>query len=66
METKKRSLVKVFTWRLLGLIFWPTISYAITGDWIETSWLTGAFVFMTVMYYIHERVWYKSKFGIKK
>ena len=63
METKKRSLVKMMSWRVVGIIFWPTISYIITGDWVETGWLTGAFLFMTGMYYVHERFWDRIKWG---
>ena len=63
METKKRSLVKMMSWRTVGIIFWPTISYIITGNWVETGWLTGAFLFMTGMYYVHERFWDKIKWG---
>ena len=63
METKKRSLVKMISWRVVGIVFWPTVSYIITGDWVETGWLTGAFLFMTGMYYVHERVWDSIKWG---
>ena len=66
MENKTRSLAKVISWRTIGIIFWPVISYVITGDWVQTSWLTGAFIFMTVMYYIHERIWDKIKWGRDK
>ena len=62
-ETRKRSLTKMISWRVLGIIFWPTISYIITGDWVETGWLTGAFLFMTGMYYVHERFWDRIKWG---
>jgi uncharacterized membrane protein len=65
METKKRSLVKMISWRVVGIVFWPTVSYIITGDWVETSWLTGAFLFMTGMYYVHERFWDSIKWGKK-
>ena len=63
MATKKRSLAKVISWRAVGIVFWPTISYIITGDWIETGLLTGAFLFMTFMYYFHERIWDRIKWG---
>ena len=63
MENKTRSLAKVISWRAVGIIFWPTISYTITGDWVETGWLTGAFLFMTGMYYVHERFWDRIKWG---
>tara|TARA_Y100001970_G_scaffold294003_1_gene445699 strand:- start:11512 stop:11631 length:120 start_codon:yes stop_codon:yes gene_type:complete len=35
----------------------------VTGNWVDTGILTGAFVFMTFMYYVHERVWDKVKWG---
>ena len=63
METHKRSLAKMVSWRTIGITFWPTISYIITGDWVETGWLTGAFLFMTGMYYLHERFWDRIKWG---
>ena len=63
MENKTRSLAKVVSWRTIGIIYWPTISYIITGDWVETGWLTSAFIFMTFMYYFHERIWDRIKWG---
>ena len=53
----------MISWRTIGITFWPTISYIITGDWVETGWLTGAFLFMTGMYYLHERFWDRIKWG---
>ena len=55
----------MISWRVVGIVFWPTVSYIITGDWVETSWLTGAFLFMTGMYYVHERFWDSIKWGKK-
>ena len=63
METHKRSQAKMVSWRAIGITFWPTIIYIITGDWVETGWLTGAFLFMTGMYYLHERFWDRIKWG---
>lgn len=63
MDNKTRSLAKVISWRLIGIVFWPTISYLVTGNWLDTGILTGAFIFMTFMYYIHERVWDKINWG---
>ena len=62
-ENKTRSIAKVLSWRLIGIVFWPSISYIITGNWIETGLLTTAFLFMTVMYYVHERIWNRIKWG---
>ena len=66
MDEKKRSLAKVVSWRLIGLIVWTTVSYSVTGNWAETGILTGAYLFMTLMYYVHERVWDKIKWGRDK
>ena len=56
----------MISWRVVGIIFWPTISYIVTGNWVETGWLTGAFLFMTGMYYVHERFWDSIKWGKKQ
>ena len=63
MESRKRSLAKLLSWRAIGLIVWPIVSYIITGDLVMTGWLTGVFVSMTGVYYIHERIWDKIKWG---
>ena len=63
MESKRRSLVKLLSWRAIGLIIWPIVSYTITGDWVMTGWLTAGFLFMTIFYYIHERIWDRIKWG---
>ena len=63
MDNKKRSLAKVISWRAVGIIFWPIFSYLVTGDWIETCILTAGFIGMTFLYYFHERIWDRIKWG---
>ena len=65
METKKRSLVKMLSWRVLGAIFWPIFSYKVTGSLLETGILTAGYLGMTVLYYYHERFWDSIKWGKK-
>ena len=65
METKKRSLIKTISWRLVSIIVLITVSYIITGDWVETGWFIIAFFGMTVLYYFHERFWDSINLGKK-
>ena len=62
-ETPKRSLYKLISWRLIGILFYPAVGYWITGNWIDTGLFTLAFLIMTVLYYFHERLWNKIPWG---
>lgn len=62
----KRHILKTITWRILGTIDTIVIGGLITGDWKIGLSIGGVEVISKMtLYYIHERVWYKSKFGIK-
>lgn len=66
METSLRSIVKTVTWRLTGSGATFLVSYAMTGNLTVSG--TIAVVQMisnTILYYIHERVWNKIKWGKK-
>ena len=65
METQKRTIIKTISWRVFGIVFWPIFSYMVTVDWIETGILTAGFIGMTFVYYFHERLWDKIKWGKK-
>lgn len=57
METHTRTIVKSISWRIVA-----------TGVTAYFTGLTGAIViniWMTVAYYIHERLWTKLKWGLK-
>ena len=63
----KRHILKTITWRLLGTIDTIVIGGLITGDWKIGLSIGGIEVISKMtLYYIHERVWYKSNFGIKR
>ena len=67
MVSKKRHLLKTITWRIVGTIDTIVIGGLITGDWTIGLSIGGIEVISKmILYYIHERVWYKSKFGVKK
>jgi uncharacterized membrane protein len=62
---RKRHIVKAITWRVVGTIATFFIGWISTGDWrVGLSISTLDFVVKLVLYYGHERLWYKSKFGV--
>jgi len=55
-----RHILKTFTWRIVGTIDTILLGYFITGE-ISTGLKIGGVELVTkmILYYIHERVWYK-------
>ena len=66
MVNKKRHILKALTWRLIASITTFLIGWIATGD-IRAGLSIGVFDFSIklVLYYLHERIWYKSKYGIE-
>ena len=63
--TLKRHIAKTVTWRLLGTIDTILIGWVVSGNPITGLKIGGVEVFSKmVLYFIHERLWYKSAFGI--
>lgn len=63
----KRHIAKTITWRIVGTLDTIILSWFITGNPITGVKIGGLELFSKmVLYYAHERVWYKSNFGIKK
>ena len=65
---RKRHLAKTITWRIVGTLDTILLSYFITGN-IKIGFTIGSIEIFTkmVLYYFHERTWYKFlKFGVKK
>lgn len=65
-ENKKRSIVKSISWRITGSLDTMIISYLVTGN-LKIAASIGVIEVFTKMalYYLHERVWNKIKFGRK-
>ena len=63
----KRHILKTITWRIIGTIDTILLGWLISGDF-KIGLSVGGFEFLTKMllYYLHERVWYKIDFGIKR
>lgn len=67
-NSSKRHIAKAITWRLVGTLDTMMLSWFITGSPL-TGLKIGLFEVVTkmILYYFHERVWYKinlSKTGI--
>jgi len=68
MITKSRHLAKAVTWRIIASITTALIawSFGLPPKIIGAVFLADLII-KFILYYIHERVWYKHvKFGIKK
>ena len=63
-DTPGRSLVKTVSWRITGSGATFLISWLITGDFsVAGSIAVIQLVSNTVLYFIHERVWNKIRWG---
>jgi len=64
-ESRKRHLIKTFSWRFIGTLDTIILSWIISGNPIMGLKI-GGFEVVTkmILYYVHERAWYKINFGI--
>lgn len=64
MVTRKRSWAKALSWRVMAFFTLGLIAYLVTGNLKEMGMITLIFNAVQIMiYYIHERVWLKIKYG---
>ena len=65
--TKSRSILKAISWRIVGTLDTMALGWIITGSPL-VGLKIGALELVTkfLLYYIHERIWLKSKYGTKK
>ena len=63
---RSRHIAKTITWRIVGTVDTIVLSWLISGDPIIGITI-GSLEFFTkmILYYFHERLWYRSKFGIR-
>lgn len=67
LESKKRHLAKTITWRTLGTLDTMFLSFIMTGNPLMGLKIGFAeVVSKLVLYYFHERVWYKMDYGLIK
>lgn len=68
MPQVKRHIAKTITWRIIGTIDTIILSWIITGD-LKIGFTIGGVEVVTkmILYFLHERIWYKwSKYGLKE
>lgn len=66
-EKGYRSLVKAISWRTMGTIDTIFISWIIVGDINFAVSIGGVELFTKmILYYLHERIWSRSKLGLVK
>ena len=65
--SKTRSILKAVSWRIVGTLDTMALGWIITGNPIMGLKI-GALELLTkfILYYIHERIWVRMKFGTKK
>ena len=65
--SKTRSILKAVSWRIVGTLDTMALGWIITGNPIMGLKI-GALELLTkfILYYIHERIWIRMKFGTKK
>ena len=63
--SKKRHIAKTITWRITATFTTMIIAWIISGDPMTGLTVGGIEFFIKMpVYYLHERAWYKSNFGI--
>jgi uncharacterized membrane protein len=63
-ETRKRTVAKMFSYRITAWLFTILWTYMFTGNIGEaTGFATLLHILLSVDYYIHERMWLKVKWG---
>lgn len=67
MESRRRSVAKVISWRFTATVTTTIISFLITGK-IDMAIKIGVFeVFAKLLLqYFHERLWNRFSFGVSK
>ena len=63
-ETKKRSIAKAVSYRIICIIMLVIVTYAITGDITQMTSIVVIFQSIQMfLYYFHERIWERVKWG---
>jgi uncharacterized membrane protein len=64
MESKKRTVVRMITYRLTAWLFTILYTWLFTGNISSaTGFATLLHLLLSIDYYMHERIWLKIKWG---
>lgn len=64
---RKRSVVKAIVWRIICIVVSVLTTLVLTGEWdlaVAVGTIYNAITM--VLYYFHERIWNRIKWGIKE
>ena len=66
-DSRRRHILKTITWRIIGTFDTVMLSWFITGS-AQTGLQIGGVEVVTkmILYYFHERAWYRINFGLDK
>ena len=65
LESRKRHIAKTVTWRLVGTLDTMMLAWIISGDpMIGLKVGFTEVVTKMLLYYFHERVWYRINYGL--
>mgnify|MGYP000356027528 CR=1 FL=1 len=63
-EAHRRSLTKAITWRITGSVDTFLISWLVTGNPVVAVTISAIEIVTKIfLYYLHERVWGKIRWG---
>jgi len=63
-ESRKRSIAKAISYRIICIIMLALVTYLITGDIFEMTSIVIVFQSIQMfIYYFHERLWERIKWG---
>ena len=66
ITSKTRTILKTISWRIVGTLDTMALGWIITGSPLVGLKIGGLeLITKFVLYYIHERIWLKSKYGTK-
>lgn len=62
-----RHIFKTITWRIVGTLDTVVLGWLVTGD-PRIGLTIGSLEVFTkmILYYLHERAWYRIDFGVKR
>ena len=67
LESRKRHIAKTITWRFIGTLDTMVIAWIISGNPLTGLKIGFAEVLTKMLiYYFHERIWYKSNYGLEE
>jgi len=67
LESRKRHLAKTISWRLVGTVDTMLVAWIVSGDPLIGMQVGFAEIATKMLlYYLHERIWYRTSYGLSK